>query len=90
MRKRKRIYTSISEDILLLGKPVLITKHAVVQAYARDIAFPDQIYGTILTGKAERFGKKYVRVTKKTKNKTIICIGEDVGEYIILKTVTRK
>ena len=71
------------------GKPIVITVHAIKRARERDIAFPDQIYKTIRNGKARRFAKKGVKFVMRTKTGTIICIGEDVGHAIIIKTVER-
>ena len=87
MLKKKRIYTSISSYIpQVFNKPVFITKHAIIRARERDIAFPDQVYHTISTGKVKRIGKEGLRIV----GKKIICVGIEKQEVIIIKTVERK
>jgi len=63
------------------GKPVIIKE--------REIAFPDHIYTVIKTGKVRMFGKHGIKFISKTKNEAVICIGEDVGHAIIIKTIER-
>ncbi|MDD9953955.1 MAG: hypothetical protein OXR66_06480 [Candidatus Woesearchaeota archaeon] len=67
-------------------KPVYVTTHAVKQARKRHIAFPDQVYTTVQTGNVRKFGRRNVKFI----GKRIICIGEDVGHAIVIKTVERK
>ncbi len=67
-------------------KNVLLSKHAMIRAKQRNIAYPDQIFIILQTGKQTCFGKRYVRF----ENNSIICIGEMVNEVIIIKTVERK
>lgn len=74
---------------MLFGKEVFITSHAVKRAREREIAYPDQVYEVLLTGKVQTFGKNGLKVVKTGKNGSIICIGEDVGESIIIKTIER-
>ena len=78
-----------AEDVFFEGKPVIITVHAIKRARERDIAFPDQVYSTLRSGKARRFAKKGVKFVMRSKTGTIICVGEDVGHAIIIKTVER-
>ncbi len=86
MRKKKRIYTRISLDILLFdGKQVIITEHALLRARKREIIFPDEIYTTIHTGKIKRFGKNHLRI----QGKNIECVCEETNNQIIIKTVVR-
>ena len=87
MPKKKRIYTSISLDIpRVFNKPVFITRHAIIRARERDIAFPDQIYNTINTGKVKRIAKQGLRIV----GKKIICVGIEKEEAVIIKTVEKK
>jgi len=39
-------------------------------------------------GKVERFGKNGMKFISKSK-KPIICVGEDLGQCIIIKTIER-
>ncbi len=71
------------------GKEVKISIHAVERAELRGIAYPFQIHEVILTGKLTRIGKHVLKFVKKGKNGCIICICEDVGDEIIVKTVER-
>ena len=70
-------------------KPLIIKVHAVKRARQRGIAFPDQVYDALQTGKAKRFGKNGIKFVKKGKHGSIIYIGEDLGRCIIIKTVER-
>jgi hypothetical protein len=45
------------EEVFIDGKPVIIKVHAIKRARQRHIAFPDQVYQVLHTGKTERFGK---------------------------------
>ena len=77
------------DDIYFEGKPVIIKVHAIKRARRREIAFPDQVYDTIQTGKVKRFGKNYIKFIKKGKKGSIICVGEDLGHAVIIKTIER-
>lgn len=76
-------------DVFIKGKPIIITVHAIRRARQREIAFPDQVYAILQTGKMRSIGKSGIKITKKTKIGSIICIGEDVGDAIIIKTIER-
>jgi len=71
------------------GKPIFITTHAIKQARKREIAFPHQVYATLNRGKVKKFGKHSMKFTYKMKKGAIICVGEDIGYAIIIKTVER-
>lgn len=77
------------DDIYLEGKPVVIKVHAIKRARQREIAFPDQVYNAIQTGKVKKFGKNRIKFTKKSKEGSIICVGEDLSYCIVIKTVER-
>lgn len=77
------------DDIYFDGKQVVIKVHAIKRARQREIAFPDQVYNAIQTGKVKRFGKNMIKFIKKSKEGSIICVGEDLGYCIIIKTVER-
>ena len=77
------------EDIYFEGKQIVIKVHAIKRARQREIAFPDQVYNTIQTGKVKRFGKNGIKFIKRSKEGSIICVGEDLGYCIIIKTVER-
>lgn len=76
-------------EIYFEGKLIIIKVHAIKRARQREIAFPDQVYNAIQTGKMKRFGKDGIKFIKKTKEGTIRCVGEDLGHCIIIKTVER-
>ncbi len=76
-------------EIHFLGKPIIISVHAIKRARERNVAYPDQVYRVLKTGKIERFGKNGLKFISKTKTGSIICIGEDIGQCIIIKTVER-
>jgi len=77
------------EAIYYFGKQVIIKNHAIRRAKERKISYPDRVRQVIYTGKIERFGKNGIKWIKRTKRGSIICIGEDIGEYIIIKTIER-
>jgi hypothetical protein len=83
------VYPSIyrMQDIYFQGKLIVIKVHAVKRA--REIAFPDQVYDVLRTGKVKTFGKQGIKFIKKGKKGTIICVGEDIGYCIIIKTIER-
>ncbi|MEK6974609.1 MAG: hypothetical protein AABW41_05230 [Nanoarchaeota archaeon] len=76
-------------SIIFEGKEIFITTPAVKRARERKIAYPDQVYNAIKTGKTKRFGKNGIKFVKKSKQDSIICVGEDKGYCIIIKTVER-
>jgi len=77
------------DEMFYEGKPIFIKSHAVKRARERNIAYPDQVYSVLKTGKIERFGKHGIRWVKKSKEGSIICVGEEIGHVIIIKTIER-
>ncbi len=77
------------DEIYFEGKQIIIKVHAIKRARQREIAFPDQVYNAIQTGKVKRFGKNGIKFIKKSKEGSIICVGEDLGYCVIIKTVER-
>ena len=77
------------DEVYFQGKQIIITVHAVKRARQRNIAFPDQVYNALQTGKVQRMGKQGIKFIKKSREGSILCIGEDIGNYIIIKTVER-
>ncbi len=71
------------------GKPVILMVHAIKRAREREIAFPNHVYTVLKTGKVLRFGKHGIKFISKTKRGSVICVGEDVGHAIIIKTIER-
>gem|GEM_PF-1650550 len=78
-----------SPDIQYHAKPIYITVHAIKRARERFIAYPDQVYSCLQTGKVSTFGKLQLRFVKETENGSIICIGEERATAVIIKTVER-
>jgi len=76
-------------EIYFQDKPIIIKVHAIKRARERNIAFPDQVYDVLQTGKVNRFGKHGIKFIKRSKRGSIICIGEDLGHAIIIKTIER-
>ena len=68
------------------NKEVLIKTHAVKRARQRNI-FPSMVYATLNGGEIKRFGKNLLKISKRYKKGKVICIGEDIGSYIIIKTI---
>ena len=76
-------------DIYFQGKRIIIKVHAVKRATEREIAFPDQVYDVLQTGKVKKYGKHGIKFIKRSKEGSIICLGEDLGYCIIIKTIER-
>jgi hypothetical protein len=74
------------ESLQFQGKEIILKVHAIKRARQREIAFPDQVYDSLQTGKIRRFGKNGIKFVKKAKKGSIICVGEDLGNFIIIKT----
>lgn len=77
------------DDLYFDGKPIIIKVHAVKRARQRNIAFPDHVYTVLKTGKVCRFGKNGIKFVSKSKKGSVICVGEDLGHVIIIKTIER-
>ena len=71
------------------GQLIIIKVHAIKRARERGIAFPDHVYSTLKTGKVKRYGKRSIKFVGKTKKGSIICVGEEIGQAIIIKTIER-
>lgn len=63
--------------------------HALRRAKERKISYPDRVFQILHPGKVKRFRRRGIKWTKITKKDSIIIIGEDIGEYIIIKTIER-
>jgi hypothetical protein len=77
------------KPLYVQNKKVWISVHAITQARKRRIAFPDQVYDAIKSGKVARFGKHGIKFIKRGRKSSIVCIGEDLGPTIVIKTVAR-
>ena len=77
------------DDLYFEGKQIIIMVHAIKRARQRNIAFPDQVYSVLKTGKVQRVGKHGIKFISKSKKGSIICVGEDIGHAIIIKTIER-
>ena len=63
-----------------------IKRHAFERAMQRGI-HPDMIEDTVLKGKIKRFGKHGVKFISKGSKRTIICVGEIVGNKLKIITI---
>ena len=77
------------KEIYFQGKQIFIKIHAIKRAREREIVYPDHVYAVLKTGKVERFGKHSIKFVSKSKKGSIICVGEDLGHIIIIKTIER-
>jgi len=77
------------EEVYFDGKPVWVKTHAIKRARERQIAYPDHVYTILKTGKVKRFGKNGIKFISKSKKGSVICVGEDLGHIIIIKTIER-
>lgn len=83
------IHVDTPEPLIAQNREIWISAHAVKRAREREIAFPDQVYNALRTGRIERFGKNGIKFIKKTREGSIVCVGEDTGYTIIIKTIER-
>lgn len=72
--------------MFIRNKEVWIKPHAIKRARQRNID-PLMIKATIKGGKVKEFGKNYIKFLKEYKKGTVVCIGEDLGHCIIIKTI---
>ena len=77
------------KEVYFEDKQIFIKTHAIKRAREREIVYPDQVYNVLKTGKIKKFGKNYIKFVKKSKKGSIICVGEDIGDIIIIKTIER-
>ena len=68
------------------NKEVFIKTHAVIRARQRCI-YPSMVYATLNGGEIKRFGKNLLKISKRYKKGKVVCIGEDIGSFIIIKTI---
>tara|TARA_Y100000310_G_C20692001_1_gene822917 strand:- start:2962 stop:3198 length:237 start_codon:yes stop_codon:yes gene_type:complete len=68
---------------------IIITRHAFIRAIQRKID-PDIIEQVLQTGKTKIFGKNKIRIEKKLKKFSVICIDEIIGDTIKIVTITKK
>lgn len=76
-------------ELYFEGKQIFIKTHAIKRAREREIAYPDHVYTVLKTGKVKRFGKHGIKFISKSKKGSVICVGEDLGHVIIIKTIER-
>lgn len=78
------------KEVYFEGKPIIVMVHAIKRAREREIVYPDQVFNVIKTGKVKRFGKHYIKFIGRSGRKgAVICVGEDIGYAIIIKTIER-
>ncbi|MBI2972053.1 MAG: hypothetical protein HYY37_06540 [Candidatus Aenigmarchaeota archaeon] len=66
---------------------IRISRHAFLRAFQRSI-YPDVIESTLKGGNVEEFGKSFIRLRKKFKRGSVICIGEKISQdKIVIKTI---
>jgi len=66
-----------------------IKRHALIRAMERGVS-PDMIEATLKGGRIEEFGKNNIRLIKKYKKFTVICIGQIIGATIKILTIETK
>ena len=65
---------------------LVIKRHVFERAMQRDI-HPDMIEDTILKGKVTRFGKHGIKFVNRGSKRTLICVGELVGNRLKIITI---
>lgn len=90
--KPKDLYTSrymFIHRLFFDNRKVIFSYHSLIRADKRKI-FISEVRAAIKSGKIKRHGKNYIKFIKKYKNRTVICIGEIIGEQIVIKTIVKK
>ncbi len=77
------------DELYHQGKQIFITVHAIKRARERKIVYPDQVYQALKQSKVKRFGKNGIKFIRKSKKGSIICVGEEISQMIIIKTIER-
>ena len=78
------------KEVYFRGKPIIIMVHAIKRARQREIDYPDHVFTVLKTGTVKKFGKHGIKfISRSKKGRSVICIGEDVGHAIIIKTIER-
>lgn len=80
---------TIMHELYFDNKPIFITVHAIKRAREREITYPDHVYNVLKTGKVKRFGKRGIKFIGRSKRSPVVCVGEDTGYCIIIKTIER-
>ena len=65
---------------------LVIKRHVFERAMQRGI-HPDMIEDTLLKGKVKRFGKYGIKFINKGSKRTIICVGELIGNKLKIITI---
>lgn len=65
---------------------LVIKRHVFERAMQRGI-HPDLIEDTLLKGKIKRFGKHGIKFISKGSKRTIICVGELIGNKLKIITI---
>lgn len=66
-----------------------IKRHAFIRAMQRGLN-PDIIENVLKGGKVKRFGKDYVKFTKKYKKFKVVCVGQICGTNIKILTIEKE
>ena len=75
--------------IYFCDREIIIKMHVLKRAVERKMTVPEDILSTVKTGRIKRFGNNLIKFSKDAKEGTIICIGEEVGNCLIIKTIER-
>ena len=78
----------IQNRLHINNKLVILSSHAIKQAIRRNI-HPLIVEATVNGGKIRKLGKNILKVSKRYKGGQVICVGEDVGSQIVIKTIMR-
>ena len=65
---------------------VVIKRHVFEQAMKRGI-HPDMIEDTLVKGRVQKFGKHGIKFISKGSKRTIVCVGERIGNKIKVITI---
>lgn len=71
------------------SKRIVLSTHALKRAFQRGIT-AEMIKESITSGKCKSFGKNHLKFCKRSRKGSVICIGVEANNIIVIKTVEWK
>lgn len=66
---------------------VVFSTHALFRAEERGVSW-NEIEAVVQNGVFKRFGKRLVKISKKFREKTVVCVAEECGCELKVITIT--
>lgn len=71
------------------NKRIWLTEHAFARAEMREIS-PPMIKAAVMGGRIKRFGRNRIKFIQKYKRGSVVCVGEEMKDFVEIKTVEWK